>query len=568
MTEHRVESFEEVVLATLERSLVALQRTTTQPDVDDALIRDLESGRDGSMRHIAQTIRASQYAIIRAPLDQLLVVQGGPGTGKAAVALHRVSYWLYNAREEMTPDDVLVVGPSKAFVGYISSVLPGLGDRPVRYRHLRELGPQPSDRRAEPPEVTRIKGEARMASVLARGLDQQIRAPEPDRPFRVSARTASITIRPSAMRAEVDRLRTLPYRVGRAGLRSWIANRGADVLDAPAVDAAVERVWPQQSPQAFLSRFLGSRRLLEAAASGTLSDAEISCLHRPPTDRLSRETWSDADVALLDEVDSLMGSRGIQTHRLVVVDEAQDLSPMQVRSLRRRSAGGAMTLVGDIAQSTGLFARDSWDDIVEALRSDLPATTATLEIGFRVPKQVFDRAAPLLHLAAPAVPAPTAIRPGPSEPRFLHCPATSLPQVAAAEAARHAAAGAFVGVICPADLRGRLAAAMTEAGVDWVHAEDQLSPGRVNLVRPSAAKGLEFDAVVVIEPGLIVDTDPHGLRLLYIALTRTTAHLSVVYSRVDQTRRSPTGPAHGAAQGPGPIPAPPRPAASQDDPSR
>lgn len=533
---HRLTDFEEVVLTELEKDLEALEKALQGPE--DSLLRDLESSRDGNMRHIARTIGAAQYDVISHPLDRMLVVQGGPGTGKTAVALHRVSYWLYNSQssedptDRLSPTDVLVVGPNQAFTKYISRVLPGLGDGDIEYAHLRSLGPQASGARRESMALAKLKGERRMALLLERALRNRIRIP--DEPLQVGPTGNRITIAPTAIKARVSELAGLPYRAGREQFRTWLGGevtRQGRTYPAEMVNASVERVWPLPTSQRFLQELLASQNMLLAAAGDDFSAGEIHSLQRQAAARIGDETWSDADVALIDEVEWLMDGRAA-TYKHIVVDEAQDLSHMQLRSLRRRSANGSMTVVGDLAQSTGPHARDTWDDVVATLAQGNPSEVVELEYGYRVPRQVYEFAAQLLPFAAPAVTEPRVIRSGPADPELLVHDRDDLGSGAVTAASAHASRGAFVGIVCPRAQREPLELALQRRSIRWADGDAGLNANlsSINVVSPETAKGLEFDAVVVVDPEEIVSSDPHGLRLLYIALTRTTAHLSVVHS--------------------------------------
>jgi len=497
--------------------------------VDEFLLRELARARTGTLRDIVATIRAAQFEVIRQSPDQVLVLEGGPGTGKTVIALHRVS-WLLHRHPQMATGGVLVVGPNPTFLRYISEVLPGLGDDGVELRSLRELGPSVSVGRTESAEVTRLKGDARMAGLLTRALEARIGEPEPveriptDRGF-LSVPGADI----AAALAEARALK-LPYNERRAAFRnrldSLVARRAGNQTVRPAALAnLLDRLWPQQSSPAFLHALLGSRRRLAAAASPDLTEAEANLLFRRGADRLSEEVWSEADVALLDELESLIG--GTQTrYSHVVVDEVQDLSPMQLRSVARRSATGSMTVVGDIAQSTGLWARDSWDAVTAHLPG--PANVQMLAYSYRVPRQVYDFAARLLPVAAPTVAPPSVVRDGPAEPRVHRVPIAERARRTVSVALEHAAANRLVGIVCPEQCRREVEAELQDQGQTWTSGERHEPASRLYLVSPVEAKGLEFDAVVVVEPERIVAEHIRGHRMLYVALTRTTAYLDVV----------------------------------------
>jgi DNA helicase IV len=413
---NRVLDFEETVFADLADRVAEL--TSNEHDgINDTVLRDLDEVRTGEMRDIVQTIHASQYNLIRQPLDRLLIVQGGPGTGKSVVALHRVSWLLFNG-ESLKPSDVLVIGPNPTFTKYISSVLPGLGDHDVQHSDILSLGPQRSDGREEDRETTELKGSGRMAGLLERALRLRIR-PLPD--------GTRLEIVPGVAlgTAEVNQAVKVAtgaasYNSGRQQFRSWVeqavrnVTRRPEALTATMFDNAVERIWPALTPQSFLQELLGSRERLTAAAGDEFRAGDVTRLYRQAAERISDERWSDSDVALLDEAELLIrGSSGFGAYGHIVVDEAQDLSPMQLRSIKRRSTTGSMTLVGDLAQATNPWAPDTWDSIADQLRKDAPVEQHTLELGYRVPRQIYELAAQLLPYAAPNITPPRAIRQGP-----------------------------------------------------------------------------------------------------------------------------------------------------------
>jgi DNA helicase IV len=494
------------------------------------------------MREIVATIQAAQYDIIRTPLDRLLVIEGGPGTGKTAVALHRVSWLLYQHAPggqptgprgaDLRADDVLVVGPNPTFTRYIGTVLPELGDTDVVMRDISELAPTVRRGRTEPAGAARLKGDARMAGMLARALHTRIGAPEPEERLLLEGRVATV---PGTEVADVVAW-ALSVPAGYARRRHLLRERlmqlvfdrtGVAPARQGAVENLVERLWPQQSAASFLRDLLGSRARLRAAAAGELSDEETALLHRRGADRLAEEIWSHADLPLLDEVDHLITGT-VRQYSHIVVDEAQDLSPMQLRCVGRRSRHGSLTIVGDLAQSTGRWARDTWAGVTDHLPATQPVTVAPLRYGYRVPRQVYAEAQRLLPVAAPLVAPPEVVRDGPAAPRMHR---VDLPERAgrAVEVAQaHAAAGRFVGIVCPTRRRREIEQALADNGVEWSSADRGELGASVNLVTPQEAKGLEFDAVVVVEPEDIVAADERGHRLLYVALTRTTGFLDVV----------------------------------------
>jgi DNA helicase IV len=499
------------------------------PDV--ALLAELDGSRTGQLRDIVATIHASQYELIRSPLEQLLVIEGGPGTGKTVVALHRVSYLLYHHRGRLPADQVLVVGPNPAFTRYISTVLPGLGDGEVVRRDLGQFAPAVRRGLTESSAVRRLKGEVRMAGLIARALEARIGTPEPAE--RMSFDGQYVTLSGVEVSTAVNTAREAggPYAQRRQMLRTRLTDlaraRGAPPGRLAPIDNLVERLWPQYTAAAFLRNLFASRPRLTAAAGPEFTVEDIELLHRRGADRLSEQIWSAADLALLDEAESLLNGTPDRFGH-IVVDEAQDLSPMQLRAIARRSATGSMTVVGDLAQSTGVWARDSWDDVTAHLPSTQPLAVATLRYGYRVPRRVYDVAARLLPIVAPGAAPLRVVRDGPADPVVHQVDPASRAGRAVAVASAHAARNRYVGIVCPAGCRTDVEAALNDNGVPWSAAEGTGAGVLVNLVSPQEAKGLEFDAVVVVEPEQIVAGDERGHRMLFVALTRTTRYLDIV----------------------------------------
>jgi hypothetical protein len=257
----------------------------------------------------------------------------------------------------------------------------------------------------------------------------------------------------------------------------------------------------------------------------------MELLYRQQAEKVSDEPWTMADLALLDEAQAAM-REAPRTYGHIVVDEAQDLSKMQLRAIRRRSKNGSMTVVGDIAQSTGPYSRDSWDDIAfilgDGTPAHMPSQIAELEHGYRVPKQVFDVALPILQSAAPSVTPPRILRDVDYAPRFAGVPTGELAEEVARTVFTHSGRGRFVGVVAPLQLWPGLREAFQADDLQWSESTEGELSTAINLVTPEDAKGLEFDAVIVVDPAIILEM-PHGERMLYIALTRTTTHLDVIY---------------------------------------
>jgi DNA helicase IV len=520
-TGNRIDDFAEVIYASLESGQAG-------PDAD--LLRELGRGRTGRLKEIVQTIQDAQFELIRAPLDQILVIEGGPGTGKTAIALHRVSWLLYHHRDRLRAEDILVVGPHPTFTRYISSVLPSLGEEDVSQMDIAQLAPQVRRGRREVEQVSRLKGDLRMANLLARAIEARIGGPEPVERLQVDGRFITLPGVEIADAVAISQQAAGPYGQRRQVLRDrlvqLLANRGITTT-AGAMENLLGRLWPQLTAAAFLRDLFGSRERLLAAAGDEFSIPEIQLLRRRASDRLSEEVWTRDDLPLLDEAEYLINGAP-RRYAHIVVDEVQDLSPMQLRSIARRSLTGSLTVVGDLAQSTGAWARDTWPEVLAHLPNALPHTVAHLRYGYRVPREVFDFTAPLLQVAAPDTIAPEVIRQGPASPGVHRVQPAERAGRVAGLALAHAAEQRFVGIVCPPSLRAEVEEALAANGSEWSSADRGELGRAINLVSPQETKGLEFDAVIVVEPEEIVAIDPRGHRLLYVALTRTTGYLDIV----------------------------------------
>jgi DNA helicase IV len=511
----------------------------------DALLAELERARTGEMMDIVATIQAEQDEIIRAPLEELLSVQGGPGTGKTAVGLHRAAFLLYNY-PALARDGVLVLGPSRAFLRYIAQVLPSLGEEAVVQSTVADLAPRLKVRAVDPPEVRLLKGDPRLAELLAAALRQRRRPLEHD--VSVRARFVRCTL-PAG---EVNDLcatiaaRPAPYKAGRAALRSRLIGlarstlRAAGRLEADAAwfdtelpkseefGALLEQLWPSISPTALVRDVLTSADRLEACADGILSGPEWRSLLRMRGARLGTLAWTVDDLPLLDEAEFLINGR-TRTYGHVVVDEAQDLSPMQFRMVARRAPTGSLTILGDLAQATGPWSYGTWDEILRHLPTSAPTRHDELTLGYRAPGQILNLASKLLPVAAPSVRPTRSIREGRREPRVIPVVVDDLLAESVEEATRLAGEGFLVGLVVSAGhLAAMTALVKGRSDIGLLERDAMIKP--VTVVDATAAKGLEFDAVVVVEPAAIAGDDARGLRLLYVAMTRPIQHLSLVHA--------------------------------------
>ena len=552
-----------------------------------ALLAALDRARSGRMTDIVSTIQAEQDEIIRAPLSGVLVVQGGPGTGKTAVALHRAAYLLYTHRFPLERQGVLVVGPNPLFLRYIEQVLPSLGETGVTLSTVSGLVPEIKVRENGPADVARLKGDVRMATVMARAVRTRQRPLHDDIEVPYGALVLRLTadesrrivegarrrpgthnarrrlVEQSVAQVLADRARQTQQRLG-VGTPSVTAFPGYEdpagleddefdfedfsrkVRRVPSLARALDRMWPRLSPHELLHDLYGAPPLIAVAGRGVLTAEEQSLLRRDRSDSFDAVAWTPADAALVDEARHLLGPRtggaddAVRKYGHIVVDEVQDLSPMQLRMLTRRSLAGSMTAVGDIAQATAPWAPSSWADIVEHLPNRRPARTVELTVSYRTPAEVLAVATRVLAVAAPELSPPTPVRRTGVEPRMIRVTRADGPATtddlarAVAEAAVEEVAGVRPGrvaVIAPESLRAVLADSLHRAGQDVVDPRDMRRGGLSEplvLLGADSANGLEFDSVVVVEPSIIAGETARGLRTLYVALTRPTQRLTVV----------------------------------------
>jgi DNA helicase IV len=611
---------------------------------EGALLAALDRERSGRMRDIVATIQAEQDEAIRADLAGILVVAGGPGTGKTAVALHRAAYLLYTHRKRLAAQGVLLVGPSPIFLRYIDEVLPSLGEDEVSLATPAALKPRLKVRGTEPVATAAVKGDARMAKVIAAAIGDRERPMPRDVVVTLDGYVLRLRRRDSTRIVERAHARRgthnerRPYVAGlvfdhfkreyrRALVRAYRADRArldadaqlelsaersaASVADPtvaaalargeaapgewedelaervrrlPEVRAALDRMWPVLSGAELVRDLFGFAALIRSAASGVLTDDEQALLRRDRGAHLASVAWTDADLALVDEADALLGPPGAARPRArrrsrrdpeleqarrtveelgvggftnaadvlarygsdasasvapdddgeprtfghVLVDEAQDLSAMQWRMLARRCPSGSMTLVGDFGQASRPGALASWDDVIANLPVRVPPHRVMLTVNYRTPAEIMDVANRLLPAAAPGVEPARPVRSTGAYPEVVGVGRDELVRSAAQAARDSSARGGTVAVIAPIELHAALAAALADRGAvaDDVEAID----APIAVLTGLDSKGLEFDHVIVVEPARLVAADRSGLRLLYVVLTRATRRLVVVHA--------------------------------------
>ena len=475
--------------------------------VDDFLLEELERARDARMRDIVATIQADQYHLIAREPVPPLVIQGGPGTGKTAVGLHRASFLLYAHRAELRR--VLVVGPNPGFMEYVSHVLPTLGEDSVDQRAVVELVEGVEITRTDPLEVQQQKADTGLAEELHTLVETATEGEPQELVVRLEGRFVGVEADEVAelvaeARAELGFSTAARERFRMNVLRRFYEDYGARLggqayRNFEEVERALRRdgrltkflnrTWPAPKPESIV------RRLPDLPRS---------------------RGWSEADLPLLDEARALLLGPP-QQYGHVIVDEAQDLTPMQLRMVARRAAS-SFTILGDIAQATGPIAYHRWDELLPYLPDGDRAQVEELRHAYRVPREIMAVALPLLERIAPDVEPPLAYRVGADPPRVV--PAEEPLRAAFEEAAGLAGDEGLLAVIAPASLRGE------ESG-------SLFDETRIAVLTPREAKGMEFDHVIVVEPAQIVEeaAEGQGLRELYVALTRPTRTLVLVHSR-------------------------------------
>ncbi|MCP3938679.1 MAG: AAA family ATPase [Actinomycetia bacterium] len=558
-------------LLDMEDELFDLDRLDDTYQGHGALVAALEQNRSGQLRDIVATIQGEQDKIIRDELKGTVIVQGGPGTGKTVVALHRAAYLLYTHRFPLEGQGVLVLGPNRLFLRYIERVLPSLGEAGVHLSVLADLiadlFPDTRVRLSDAPEQARIKGDLAMIEVVRRAVrDRQRRLRESVVvPFGVVRLRLSIA--DSAQIVSEARRRFRNHNRARTFVENEVFRRLADshrskpdpevvrsrLFRDRDVKEALEWIWPVLTPHQLLRDLFGSKALLRSALAAGFPqfdeielDSTVAELHRERGDSLTDYVWADADVAVLDEAHSRLGTlpankdeEEVRTYGHIVIDEAQDHSPMALRMVARRSLNGSFTIVGDIAQATAPGASSSWGEVLDLLPTGrLEPRIRDLTLSYRIPAPNLRLALKVLAVAAPDLSPPTAVREKGAEPTIERVDPHRLLDGAIAAALDELSVldGGSVAIIAPDSLIDELDRRLAASGVEYGRATNasrnvtgSLHP-ELALVPVTLVKGLELDGSVVVEPGRIVAEQPQGLRALYVALTRSTKRLAVVHS--------------------------------------
>jgi DNA helicase IV len=608
-----------------------------------ALLAAVTASRTGRMRDIVETIQAEQDHVIRSDVHGLLVVQGGPGTGKTAVALHRAAYLLYTHRQLLSSRAVLIVAPNVTFVRYVSQVLPSLAETGVLLCTVGDLFPGVNAHREEPAEVAEIKGRAVMSDVLAAAVLDRQEVPDETVLIPIDGDHVQLTreivedARASTRRAgklhnvarkifdtEVihalswqlaDRIGFDPYAEDPLGENDApgepqlleegdLAEIRRELAESDELIEALDELWPILTPRRLLANLFASEERLATAVANSgapLTDTERKLLLREPQRRW-RTGWTPADVPLLDEAAELLGeddrparvqarvrrmeeieyaegaleiARGSQSidaedeveneilsvidligaERLadrhedreqltaaeraaadrkwafghIIVDEAQELSPMAWRLLMRRSPSRSMTIVGDIAQTGILGGAASWQEMLQPYVSHR-WRLAQLKVNYRTPAEIMALASGVLHAIDPSLEPPRSVRSSGSEPWTRQVTPDGLCDAVVEHVLKEIGGEDKLVVLVPDELLGPLGRAVSEKVPELVLGEQPELESDAVMLTVRQAKGLEFDSVLVVEPDRIVAESPRGLSDLYVALTRATQRLGIIHS--------------------------------------
>lgn len=488
--------------------------------IPDPVLAEIGAARTGAMREIVATIQAEQDVVIRSPLDQCLVVQGGPGTGKTAVGLHRAAYLLFEHRRRLAREGVLVVGPNPVFLDYIANVLPSLGERNVRQCTLTDLCvPRIEITGSDDHDAAQWKGSADALAALEVALLAAVEPPAADVQLPLGARIVRFAADEIAAwvhealdgRTPLNQRRTALMARAR---RELLLRTGGDEAwsQAKPLKDVLLKAWPTQRPDRVVDRLL----LTHGYGPGG-----------------RRRAWTVADQVLVDEANSLLNGPPF-TYGHVVVDEAQDHSVAGLRAIGRRSPARSLTILGDLAQSTTPAGQHDWEAVLAHLTGrDHSRRVVELTVGYRVPGPILDVANRLLPLTQVSASPSRSVRTEGAPPAVRIVAPDELGGAVAGEVRAVQHRHPLTGVVAPAALHERLRAALASAGLDVTSrmgGAAATEPGRhpVALFGPEEVKGLEFDGVVVVNPHEILDGTPRGARLLYVAMTRAVQVLHLV----------------------------------------
>jgi len=534
---NKLKDLEEVIFKDLEANIKNLTRSS-ETDVSDAVLDELEKGSSGSLKDIIKTIHASQYDIISSKRGGLHVIQGAPGTGKTVVGVHRASWLLFPGNDEqLKADKVLILGPNAAFIRYIEDLVPSLGDEKITHKDLSKLGPNISVTVNESFEVAKLKGSLRMKKLLIKAVKDRLRIPDEDINFTVPGQSQNIKISFESINGRINELRTEKhnYMSGRSAFRIWLLNEINDILRGEKgirklvsrnstfikesdVDSLTEKIWPSVSAINVIRDLYSSQsRLLNAAKDSDFLVNELVQLEKKST--AQNDGWSISDIALIDYVDTLLNGQK-EIYDYIIVDEAQDLTPMQIESIKKRSSNGDILLMGDLAQATGVWLYSSWQQLADLLGTTI-SRFDELEFGYRVPKQIFEYATKVLSYIDPKLKPPRLVREVSDSPVVnINLENLGMHNLVKDINAKKFGEG-VIGFIVSDNILVDFCESLKEFGVSFTELNSTGLVKGINVVPVSRQKGLEFDSVVIYEPKVILEIPLTGLRHLYVAITRS-----------------------------------------------
>ena len=534
---NKLKDLEEVIFKDLEANIKNLTRSS-ETDVSDAVLDELEKGSSGSLKDIIKTIHASQYDIISSKRGGLHVIQGAPGTGKTVVGVHKASWLLFPGNDDqLKADKVLILGPNAAFIRYIEDLVPSLGDEKITHKDLSKLGPNISVTVNESFEVAKLKGSLRMKKLLIKAVKDRLRIPDEDINFTVPGQSQNIKISFESINERINELRTEKhnYMSGRSAFRIWLLNEINDILQGGKgirklvsrnsafikesdVDSLTEKIWPSVSAVNLIRDLYSSQsRLLNAAKDSDFLVNELVQLEKKST--AQNDGWSISDIALIDYVDTLLNGQK-EIYDYIIVDEAQDLTPMQIESIKKRSSNGDILLMGDLAQATGVWLYSSWQQLVDLLGTTI-SRFDELEFGYRVPKQIFEYATKVLSYIDPKIKPPRLVREV-SESPVVNINLENLTMYnLVTDIINDKFGDGIVGLIVSDDMLADVCEDLKLFGMSFTELDSAGLVKGINVVPVSRQKGLEFDSVVIYEPKAILEIPLTGLRHLYVAITRS-----------------------------------------------
>lgn len=550
--------------------------TNTNVSGPNSLYAAVTKARTGRMVDIVATIQSQQDEVIRAPLSEMLVVQGGPGTGKTAVALHRAAYLLYTHRLRLERQGVLVVAPSRIFARYIDHVLPSLGETGVEILTIESLAGFGESTRVDSPFQEALKGDLRMATVIAKAIKDRQRPLKHDEQLTYGGFNLIMSPGDTIEAIRIARRRSGSHNQRRKFVESFLAVRIAEkylakkesfarddsseseiesvVWDSdsdtsvrtendaireasrkikkdPNFQRIIQRIWPKLTPETFLGDLFSHLPLIRLAGKDVLSPKECALLHRSSIDSEKIDTWSRSDLVLLNEARTHLGSyykkakdkeedRG---YGHVIIDEAQDLSPMTARMIGRYSLAGSMTIVGDVAQSTSPFGLRTWQEIVAPFPRTKEMNIVELGVNYRTPHEVMKIANGILKEFAPNLVPAESIRYSEQPVEIVQVGSGSFEKILVDTIRREMSNvhPGIVALIAPHDQKESLKKDLANAGLPVSSDIDE----SLTVLSINEAKGLEFDSVIIVGANRLLVSDKTNLQALFVATTRTTVRL-------------------------------------------